>query len=70
VLARAFARLVLLLWSLVKLRFSSGWRRLDYFFKLGVFDFLHAPSQACTQDRPTPFDLGQAGIAALLGDAG
>src|SRR6516225_222402 len=69
VLARAFARFALIFRSLVKLRFLLWLGGLDY-FKLGVLDFLHAPSQRCAEDRPMAFDLGQARIAAVLGDAG
>jgi hypothetical protein len=47
----------LILWSLVKPRFL-----------LAVLDLLHAPSQRFAEDRPTPIDLPQAGVAAALGD--
>jgi len=59
--------LALILRSLVKQRLSFGWRRLDHF---GVLYLLHAPAQCFTEDRPTPIDLVQAGIAAALGDGG
>ena len=31
---------------------------------------MHAPAQCFTEDRPTPIDLAQAGVAAALGDGG
>src|SRR6187431_2359172 len=62
VLARAFARLALILRSLVKPRFSFVWRRLDC-FELAVLDLLYAASQRFAEDRPTPIDLVQADIA-------
>ena len=67
VLARAFARLALILRSLVKPRFFL-WLALSRSLKLGVLDLLHAPSQRFAEDRPTPIDLAQGGIAAALGD--
>ena len=57
VLARAFARLALILRSLVKCFFPCR-RRLDL-FKLGILDLLHVSSQCCAEDRPTPLDLVQ-----------
>src|SRR6476619_1269722 len=69
VLARAFARLALILRSLVQPISSFGWRRLDR-FKLAVLDLLYAASQRFAEDRPTPIDLVQAGVAAALGDGG
>src|SRR5262249_24785243 len=67
VLARAFARLVLILRSLVKGSFPLSWHHLDH-FELPALDLSHAPAQRFTEDRPTPIDLAQAGVASALGD--
>ena len=69
VLAREFARLTLILSSLVKPQLSFRGRRLND-LELVVFDLLHAPSQRFGKNRPTAIDLAQAGIAAALGDGG
>jgi len=61
--------LALILRSLVKLRFLFGWRHFDH-FKFALLGLLHAPAQCFTEDRPTPIDLAQAGVAAALGDGG
>ena len=46
---------------------SFSWRGLDY-FKLGILDLLHGPSQRFGEDHPTPVDLAQAGVATTFGD--
>ena len=66
VLARAFARLALILRSLVKARFSSG-ARLDDFI-LPFLDLLHVAPQRGTEDGAAPIDLTQAGVATALRD--
>jgi hypothetical protein len=67
VLACAFARLALILWSLVNHVFSLGCCSLDD-FKFAVLDFFHAPSQRLAEDRSASLDLVQAGVTAALGD--
>ena len=69
VLVRALARLAMTLLSLVTFKslLSFSWRGLDY-FKLGILDLLHGPSQRFGEDHPTPVDLAQAGVATTFGD--
>jgi hypothetical protein len=38
--------------------------------KLGVLYLFNTASQCFTKERPTPIDLAQAGVAAILGDRG
>ena len=44
--------------------FSRDAREIFDHFKFAIFGLLHAPAPCFTEDRPTPIDLAQDGVAA------
>src|SRR5262245_16255135 len=48
--------------------FTVSWRLLDH-LKLDLLNFFNTASQRFTEERPTPIDFPQAGVAAVLGHA-